>query len=245
MKNTAIIIPTRLGAKRFPNKPLAKINNIPMIIHVLNRAKESKAGEVFVATPDDAIFQVVEENGGKAILTKANHPSGSDRVYEAYIKELKNNVNLIINLQGDMPNIKPNSISKLAKLMRGNNCDIGTLASYITDKNDIIDPNVVKVHIDQTLKVDNFLGAKDFFRIKKNLNNEKIYHHIGIYAFTNIALTKYVKLARSKLEIKRNLEQLRALDNNMVIKVGLSDSTPLGVDTEEDLIKVSKEMNKS
>ena len=245
MKNTAIIIPTRLGAKRFPNKPLAKINNIPMIIHVLNRAKESKAGEVFVATPDDAIFQVVEENGGKAILTKANHPSGSDRVYEAYIKELKNNVNLIINLQGDMPNIKPNSISKLAKLMSGNNCDIGTLASYITDKNDIIDPNVVKVHIDQTLKGDNFLAAKDFFRIKKNLNNEKIYHHIGIYAFTNIALTKYVKLARSKLEIKRNLEQLRALDNNMVIKVGLSDSTPLGVDTEEDLIKVSKEMNKS
>ena len=167
MKNTAIIIPTRLGAKRFPNKPLAKINNIPMIIHVLNRAKESKAGEVFVATPDDAIFQVVEENGGKAILTKANHPSGSDRVYEAYIKELKNNVNLIINLQGDMPNIKPNSISKLAKLMRGNNCDIGTLASYITDKNDIIDPNVVKVHIDQTLKGDNFFGGKRFFSNKK------------------------------------------------------------------------------
>ncbi len=245
MKNTAIIIPSRLEAKRFPNKPLAKINNIPMIVHVLNRAKESKVGEVFVATPDDAIFQVVEENGGKAILTKANHPSGSDRVYEAYIKELKNNVNLIINLQGDMPNIKPNSISKLAKLMRGNNCDIGTLASYITNKNDIIDSNVVKVHIDQTLKGDNFLGAKDFFRIKKNLNNEKIYHHIGIYAFTNIALTKYVKLARSKLEIKRNLEQLRALDNNMVIKVGLSDSTSLGIDTEEDLIKVSKEMNKS
>jgi len=243
MKNTAIIIPTRLGAKRFPNKPLAKINNIPMIIHVLNRAKESKAGEVFVATPDVAIFQVVEENGGKAILTKANHPSGSDRVYEAYIKELKNNVNLIINLQGDMPNIKPNSISKLAKLMRGNNCDIGTLASYITDKNDIIDPNVVKVHIDQTLKSDNFLGAKDFFRIKKNLNNEKIYHHIGIYAFTNIALTKYVKFARSKLEIDRNLEQMRAMENNLIIKVGLCDFLPLGVDTEEDLVKVSKEMN--
>ena len=140
MKNTAIIIPTRLGAKRFPNKPLEKINNVPMIIHVLNRAKESKVGEVFVATPDDAIFQVVEENGGKAILTKANHPSGSDRVYEAYIKELKNNVNLIINLQGDMPNIKPNSISKLVKLMQNNDCDIGTLASYIKNKSDIINP---------------------------------------------------------------------------------------------------------
>ena len=97
MKNTAIIIPTRLGAKRFPNKPLEKINNVPMIIHVLNRAKESNVGEVFVATPDDEIFQVVKENGGKAILTKPGHPSGSDRVYEAYVKVLKNNVDLIIN----------------------------------------------------------------------------------------------------------------------------------------------------
>jgi len=137
MKNTAIIIPTRLGAKRFPNKPLEKINNVPMIIHVLNRAKESKVGEVLVATPDNEIFQIVVDNGGKAILTKENHQSGSDRVYEAYIKELKNNVDLIINLQGDMPKIKPHSISKLEKLMRNNDCDIGTLASHITDKNDI------------------------------------------------------------------------------------------------------------
>ena len=243
MKNTAIIIPTRLGAKRFPNKPLAKINGVPMIIHVLNRAKESKVGEVFVATPDNAIFQVVNENGGKAILTKIDHLSGSDRIYEAYIKELKNNVDLIINLQGDMPNMKPNSILKLATLMRSNNCDIGTLASYITEKKDIIDPNVVKVHIDQKLKDDNFLEAKDFFRLKKNLNDEKIYHHIGIYAFTNIALTKYVKLARSQLEIERNLEQMRAMENDLIIKVGLCDSKPLSVDTEEDLINVSKEMN--
>ena len=106
MKNTTIIIPTRLGAKRFPNKPLAKINGVPMIIHVLNRAKESKIGEVLVATPDDEIFQVVKANGGNAILTKPDHPSGSDRIYEAYTKEIKNNnVDLIINLQGDMPNI--------------------------------------------------------------------------------------------------------------------------------------------
>ena len=243
MKNTAIIIPTRLGAKRFPNKPLAKINNVPMIIHVVNRAKESKVGEVIVATPDDQILRVVKENGGKAILTKADHQSGSDRVYEAYAKELKNNMDLIINLQGDMPNIKPKSISKLTKLMRNNDCDIGTLASYITDKKEIINPNVVKVHIEQRLKNDNFLGAKDFFRKRENLNNEKIYHHIGIYAFTNIALTKYVKLPRSQLEVERNLEQMRAMENNMVIKVGLSDSMPLSIDTEEDLVKVSKEMN--
>ena len=243
MKNTAIIIPVRLGAKRFPNKPLVKINNVSIIIHVLSRAKESKVGEVFVATPDDEIFQVVKENGGRAILTKEEHPSGSDRVYEAYTKKLINNVDLIINLQGDMPNIKPESISKLAKLMRSNNCDIGTLASYITDRKDINDPNVVKVQVEQTLKDDNFLDVKDFFRIKKDLKDEKIYHHIGIYAFTNIALTKYVKFVRSKLEIERNLEQMRAMENNLIIKVGLCDSTPLGVDTEEDLIKVSKEMN--
>ena len=243
MKNTAIIIPTRLGAKRFPNKPLEKINNVPMIIHVLNRAKESNVGEVFVATPDNEIFQIVKNNGGKAILTEEKHQSGSDRVYEAYIKELKNNVELIINLQGDMPNIKPNSISKLVKLMQNNDCDIGTLASYIKNKSDIINPNVVKAHTDQVLKGDNFLTAKDFFRVKKNFNNEKIYHHIGIYAFTNIALTKYVKLARSKLEIERNLEQMRAMENNLIIKIGLCSSLPLGVDTEEDLVTVSREMN--
>ena len=242
MKNTVIIIPTRLGAKRFPNKPLEKINNIPMIIHVLNRAKESKVGEVFVATPDNEIFQIVKDNGGKAILTKADHQSGSDRVYEAYTKELKNNVDLIINLQGDMPNIKPNSISKLEKLMRSNDCDIGTLASYIADKNEITNTNVVKVQMDEMLKDDGFFIAKDFFRTKKDLNHEKIYHHIGIYAFTNIALTKYVKLSRSKLEIKRNLEQMRALENNLIIKVGLSNTLPLSVDTEEDLAEVTKGM---
>jgi len=241
MKNTAIIIPARLGAKRFPNKPLAKINKVPMIIHVLNRAKESKVGEVFVATPDNEIFQVVELNGGKAVLTKKNHPSGSDRVYEAYTKKLKSNVDLIVNLQGDMPNIKPNAISKLVKLMRNNNCDIGTLASYIINKNDIVDPNVVKVHIDEVLNDDNFLEAKDFFRVKKGLSDKKIYHHIGIYAFTSTALKKYVKFARSKLEIERNLEQMRAMENGLVIKVGLWNSTPLGVDTENDLLKI--EMN--
>ena len=243
MKNTAIIIPTRLGAKRFPNKPLEKINNTPMIIHVLNRAKESKVGEVLVATPDNEIFQIVKDNGGKAILTNGNHQSGSDRVYEAYIKEIKNDVELIINLQGDMPNIQPDSISKLANLMQNNDCDIGTLASCIKNKSDISNPNVVKVHTEQVLKDDNFLEAKDFFRVKNNLSNEKIYHHIGIYAFTNVALTKYVKLGRSRLEIERNLEQMRAMENKMLIKVGLSDTSPLSVDTKEDLLKIEKEMN--
>ena len=243
MKNTAIIIPTRLEAKRFPNKPLAKINEVPMIIHVLNRAKESKIGEVLVATPDNEICKIVKENGGEAILTKPNHSSGSDRVYEAYIKKFNNSVDLIINLQGDMPNIKSSSILKLEKLMRSGNCDIGTLASKIVDNNDITNPNIVKVHVNEILEDNAFIEARDFFRIKKDLNNKKIYHHIGIYAFTNIALTKYVKLPRSKLEIERNLEQMRAMENNLKIKVGFCESTPLGVDTKEDLVKVSEEMN--
>jgi 3-deoxy-manno-octulosonate cytidylyltransferase (CMP-KDO synthetase) len=243
MKNTAIIIPTRLAAQRFPNKPLAKINNIPMIVHVLNRAKESNVGDVIVATPDNEILQVVHENGGKAILTDQNHASGSDRIYEVYFKELKNNVDLIINLQGDLPNIKSDSIFKLEKFMRNNNCEIGTLASHIEDKRDILDPNIVKVHVGKDLDNSNFLDVKDFFRIKNNQKNEKIYHHIGIYAFTSVALTKYVKLSRSKLEVERNLEQMRAMDNNFIIKVGLSDSSPLSVDTKEDLVKITKEMN--
>ena len=141
-----------------------------------------------------------------------------------------------------MPNIKPNSISKLEKLMRSNDCDIGTLASPIVDKNEITDVNVVKVEMGEILKDDDFFKAKDFFRMKKDSNHEKIYHHIGIYAFTNIALTKYVKLARSKLEIERNLEQMRAMENNLIIKVGLSDSLPRGVDSEKDLEIISKEM---
>ena len=245
MRNTAIIIPTRLGAKRFPNKPLAKINNIPMIVHVFNRAKESNVGEVFVATPDEEIINAVKENGGQTILTKKEHLSGSDRVYEAYIKTyLKDKADLIINLQGDMPNIRPDSISDLEKFMREKKPDIGTLASSIKNKDEIVDMNIVKVEVDQDLKNHNFLDAQDFFRIKKDLNHKKIYHHIGIYAFTNVALTKYVKLPRSKLEIERNLEQMRAMENNMVVKVGLTNSMPLSVDTKEDLIKVKKEMEK-
>ena len=243
MKNTAIIIPTRLGASRFPNKPLEKINNIPMIIHVVNRAKESKVGEVFVATPDQEIFDLVSKNGDKAILTNQDHPSGSDRIYEVYSQKLKNNFDLIINLQGDMPNIKPDTILKLKNFMRNDNCDIGTMASHIKNKNEISDINVVKVYIEEKLKENNFLAAKDFFRTKKISSNEGIYHHIGIYAFTNAALTKYVKLSRSKLEIERNLEQMRAMENNLIIKVGLCNSNPLSVDTEQDLIKIRKEMN--
>ena len=242
MKNTTIIIiPTRLKAKRFPNKPLAKINNIPMIIHTLNRGLESGVGKVFVATPDNEILEIVKQHGGHAIMT-GEHLNGTSRVFEAFEKIKNDNVDLIINLQADLPQIKGSSISKLEKLMRENNSPIGTLASLLT-KDETNDENVVKVEVEMDLKKDNFLKAKDFFRIKKDLKNKKIYHHIGIYAFTKDALTQYVKLPISKLEVKRNLEQMRAMENNFTVKVGLCESTALGVDTEEDLLKVTREMS--
>ena len=242
MKNTAIIIiQTRLKAKRFPTKPLAKINNIPMIIHTLNRGLESGVGKVFVATPDNEILEIVKQYGGHAIMT-GEHLNGTSRVFEAFEKIKNDNVDLIINLQADLPQIKGSSISKLEKLMRENNSPIGTLASLLT-KDETNDENVVKVEVETDLKEDSFLKAKDFFRIKKDLKNEKIYHHIGIYAFTKDALTQYVKLPISKLEVKRNLEQMRAMENNFTVKVGLCESTALGVDTEEDLLKVTREMS--
>ena len=156
---------------------------------------------------------------------------------------LENKVDLIINLQGDMPNIEPNSISKLEKLMRNNNCDIGTLSSSIKNKDELEDINIVKLQVDKDLNDNEFLDVKDFFRKSNYLDNKKIYHHIGIYAFTNTSLKKYVELNRSKLEIERNLEQMRAMENNMVIKTGYTDSYPLGVDTDKDLEKVEKEMS--
>ena len=238
MKNTTIIIPARLKAKRFPNKPLAKILGKEMILHTLNRGLESGI-EAFVATPDNEILEIVNKHGGNAILT-GDHPNGTSRTLEAITKIKNDNVDLVINLQADLPNINSSSILKLEKLMRKSNSPIGTLASLIT-KDEIDDENVVKVEVETDLKEDSFLKAKDFFRIKKDLKNEKIYHHIGIYAFTKDALAQYVKLPSSALEVKRNLEQMRIMSN---IKVGYCESNPLSVDNFLDLKRVEKEMRK-
>ena len=126
MGKSVIIIPSRLEAKRLPNKPLQKINNVPMIIHVMERGKESKVGEVIVATPDKEIFDLVEKNYGNAVLTDSKHFTGTDRVYEAVKKLYKNEIDVVINLQGDMPNFNPDDIKKLDYLMRKNKCEIGT-----------------------------------------------------------------------------------------------------------------------
>ena len=241
MKNSAIIIPTRLKAKRFPNKPLAKINNIPMIIHTLNRGLESGVGEVFVATPDNEILEIVKKHGGHAIMT-GDHPNGTSRVFEAFKKIKNENVDLIMNLQGDLPNILPSSIAKLNKLMRENNSvPIGTLASEL-NKGEIDDQNVVKVEVETDLKEDSFSKAKDFFRIKKDLKNEKIYHHVGIYCFQPSCLKQYVELGESKQEKIQKLEQLRIL-GKIDINVGYCDSNPLSVNVFQDLSRAEKDMS--
>ena len=242
MNEIAIIIPSRLAAERLPNKPLELINNKEMILHVYDAAKYADIGDVYVATPDEKIVNVVMEHGGKAIITQSSHQTGTDRVFEVFNKHLKKKPKIIINLQGDMPNISSKDIRFLADHMKKNLCDIGTLAGDIRNKKEEKDPNVVKVKLEKKINKNFFSKAIDFFRTIEKAINDKTYHHIGIYAFTNKALMRYVDLERTKLELKKKLEQLRALENNMKIDVGFVKYCPLSVDTENDLIEVKKIM---
>ena len=244
MNKIAIIIPSRLDAQRLPNKPLKLINNKEMILHVYDSAIRSNAGEVYVATPDEKIIDTVKNFGGKAVKTSNNHETGTDRIFEVFKETLNSEPNIIINLQGDMPNLDPQAISNLVSYMGKNKCDIGTLASDFNSNDEIDNPNVVKVAVKEKLSNDIFLNAFDFFREKIN-STYHLYHHIGIYAFTNKALVRYVSLKRTKLELERKLEQLRALENKMSIHVGYIKSYPLSVDTEEDLIKIKNLMGKN
>jgi 3-deoxy-manno-octulosonate cytidylyltransferase (CMP-KDO synthetase) len=242
MSNTAIIIPSRLNAERLPNKPLKLINKKEMILHVYDAAKNSNVGEVIVATPDKKIFDLIKTHNGLAVLTSDKHETGTDRVFEVFKKELKSMPEIIINFQGDMPNLNPQAIKDLSVHMKKNLCDISTLASDIKNNNEKKDPNVVKVTVDNDIKNNFFAKAIDFFRITNEPLKKFTYHHVGIYAFTSKALIRYVSLERSKLEKNRKLEQLRALEDKMKIDVGYIDACPLSVDTEEDLIAIKKVM---
>ena len=243
MNKTVIIIPSRLDAVRLPNKPLELINNKEMILHVYEAAKKTNS-EVYVATPDQKIIEVVNQNKGKAVLTSKDHQTGTDRVYEVFKDHLNSEPNLIVNLQGDMPNIEPQAISDLINYMHQGKCDIGTLASSFSSEDELVDENNVKVVVKGKLIAGKFSEAIDFFRVDEK-KNENYYHHVGIYAFTNKALVRYVSLKRSKLELERKLEQLRALENSMSIHVGYINSSPLSVDTKNDLTEVRKIMEKS
>ena len=244
MNNIAIIIPSRLNAKRLPNKPLKLINKKEMILHVYDTAKKSDVGEVIVATPDQEILDLIRSHNGHAVLTSDKHETGTDRVFEVFKKELKSTSEIIINFQGDMPNLNPSAIKNLVEHMKKNLCDIGTLASHIENNNEEKNLNVVKVVVDDYIKDRSFAKAIDFFRISNKPLSKRTYHHVGIYAFTSKALIRYVGLERSKLEIKRKLEQLRALEDKMKIDVGYIDSCPLSVDTEADLVAIRKVMEK-
>ena len=241
MNKTVIIIPSRLDAVRLPNKPLELINNKEMILHVYESAQKTNTGDVYIATPDQKILDVVIKNGGKAILTDVNHETGTDRIYEVFKKNLNSEPDLIVNLQGDMPNIDPQAITNLVSYMSEGKCDIGTLASTFSSEAELADENNVKVATKNKLKINQFDQAIDFFR-KDAKEYENYFHHIGIYAFTNKALVRYVGLKRSKLELERKLEQLRALENSMSIHVGYINSSPLSVDTKSDLMEVRKIM---
>ncbi len=242
MTNNVIIIPTRLEAKRLPNKPLKKINNKEMILHVYEAAKNANIGEVIVASPNNEIYDLITSVKGKCIKTKLDHQTGTDRIFEVFDKFLKREPQTIINLQGDMPNIEPSSIKMLSNYMSKNLCDIATLGSKFKEDKEIDNVNNVKILTKDALSNHQFSEAIDFFREKENIKERYIYHHIGIYAFTKEALLRYVSLKRTKKELNRNLEQLRALENNMKIHVGYTSSSPLSIDTEEDLKQIQELM---
>ena len=244
MSNTVIIIPSRLKAKRLPSKPLELINGKEMILHVYDLAKKSGSGDVLVVTPDKDIVQLIKKNGGNSFLSVSQHETGTDRVFEGFKNFYSAEPKVIINLQGDMPNLDPNAISQLNEYMQKDLCDMVTLASSIKTKDEIQNQNIVKVIAKQNIEKSGFSEALDFKRDLINQEDKFIYHHIGIYAFTSKALMRYVNLKRSKLEVERNLEQMRVLENKMKIHVGHTSSNPLSVDTKEDLEEVKKIMEK-
>jgi 3-deoxy-manno-octulosonate cytidylyltransferase (CMP-KDO synthetase) len=238
---TLVIIPSRLSATRLPGKPLLKINNISIISHVYKRATEANIGEVIVAAEDQEIIDDVKKNGGNAILTRKNHKTGTDRIYEAFKKLDLNNVDLIMNLQGDEPNIDIEDIINLNTQMQNSKANIGTLASVISDNKMFVNENVVKVITEVTLETNNFPKALNFKRKINEIKNN-IYHHLGIYCYSVQALENFVNLQQSENEIKNRLEQLRALDNQQTINVALANSSPIGVDTIEDYLAIKKIM---
>jgi 3-deoxy-manno-octulosonate cytidylyltransferase (CMP-KDO synthetase) len=242
MTKTLILIPSRMAATRLPGKPLLKINNLSIVSHVSKRAEEANIGEVVVATEDQEILTDVIKNGGKAILTSKNHKTGTDRIFEAYKKLDIKNIDYILNLQGDEPDIDKDDIINLNNFMINNNAELGTLAAKIQDDKMLNNKNVVKVITENKLEENNFPTALNFTRDNLSINNQNIYHHIGIYSYKVSTLEKFISFDQTNNEKENKLEQLRALDNQLKINVALAKSSPIGVDTEEDYLAIKKIM---
>ena len=227
-----IIIPARMAATRLPGKPLADIAGRPMIAHVFDRAAAAAVGPVFVATDSPEIASAVEKAGGHAVMTRSDHASGSDRIYEA-LTRVAPDANIVINVQGDLPTLDPADIRAALGPLADPAVDIATLAAEIRKVEERTNPNVVKVV--GTPVGDNRLRALYFTRATAPTGEGPLYHHIGLYAYRRTALERFVSLPPSPLERREKLEQLRALEAGMRIDVAIVRSVPLGVDTPEDL----------
>jgi 3-deoxy-manno-octulosonate cytidylyltransferase (CMP-KDO synthetase) len=241
MSNTVILIPSRLAATRLPNKPLLKINNISIINHVYKIAKSSLIGESYVATGDKEIFEEVTKFGGKCILTKKDHKTGTDRIFEAYQELRDDNIEYVINLQGDEPMLDIEDVTNLLKKTIKKQSKISTLACQIEDEKFFLNTNVVKVITKEELLQNNLSTATSFTREIKN-TQKNIYHHIGIYIYNVTYLERFVQLEQTQNEKSQKLEQLRLMDNNIEIDVGLAKTKPIGVDTNEDYLEIKKIM---
>ena len=235
MSQTLIVIPARLQASRLPGKPLKDICGEPMIVHVWRRAMEAEAGRVIVATDADEIVDAVTRAGGEAVMTRTDHESGTDRVFEAAeTVDPDRTCDVVVNLQGDLPTLDPGLIAACTEPLGEPACDIATLAAEIVDKEEREDPHVVKV-VGTRGSGNGLLRALYFTRATAPHGEGPLYHHIGIYAFRRPALARFVSLPRSELEHREKLEQLRALEAGMRIDVALVDTVPVGVDTPADL----------
>ncbi len=238
---TLVIIPSRLSASRLPGKPLLKINGLSIISHVYKKAQEANIGEVFVAAEDPEIIEDVEKNGGEAILTNNNHKTGTDRIYEAFVKLGRTDIDLIMNLQGDEPLMNIEDIQNLNKHMIRTKRDLGTLAAKISNKKVFENHDIVKVITEESLDYIKFPRAINFMR-KLDKENNQTYHHLGIYCYNVEILKRFISFKQSQNEIENRLEQLRALDNNINVNVALAKSSPIGVDTKEDFMAIKKIM---
>jgi 3-deoxy-manno-octulosonate cytidylyltransferase (CMP-KDO synthetase) len=234
MANPIVVIPARMNATRLPGKPLADIHGAPMIAHVWRRAMEADVGPVWVASDDSRVVEAVASAGGKAIMTRSDHASGSDRIFEALgAVDADGAHDVVINIQGDLPTIEPSVVRACLAPLAEDGVDIATLATPITREQEKDDPNVVKViatELDPTR-----LRALYFTRARAPWGEGRLLHHIGLYAYRRDALRRFVAAPPSPLERREKLEQLRALEAGMRIDVALVDTAPLGVDAPGDL----------
>ena len=237
--NSVIIIPARMGSTRLPGKPLADIHGKPMIVRVAEQAHAANIGRVVIATDSLEVLQAVENAGIEGVLTRADHESGSDRIYEALQKMSDSqNIDTVVNVQGDLPNIDPELIKQSLRPLVDGPADIATLGVEIIDESEKTNPNVVKI-IGSPIAEDR-LRALYFTRATAPYGEGPLYHHIGLYAYRRAALERFVSLQPSPLELREKLEQLRALEAGMRIEVELVKTVPLGVDTPEDLDRARK-----